>query len=156
MHDKIIYEYKQELEENGKLIGEIGYKPTESILFILIVGIVCLYVFHNKFGYLFGGFLIIVGSISQIVAREKEVVEVYDDAILLYDEKDKERVLRLPLDRIIEWNITREPDYAITITLDNDQEFKAVTFQTEKAYNLLNKVLPDKSQSEVLKRKLFK
>ena len=51
--------------------------------------------------------------------------------------------VRIPLDRIVEWNNNDREDNKLNFRLDNNQVFSVVCCETSKADNYLNQVLPD-------------
>ena len=81
-------------------------------------------------------------------------MDVYDDALVLYDHRDESRVLRLPLEEIQEWNVNRNNSYLIALTLKGGEQLGAQTFNVNRVYNLLRKVLPAKSTEEIMRKRV--
>lgn len=149
------FEHINELEENGKLLGSITYKPSRAILAVMIVGCACIILFRNTFGLVFGGFLLILSSFVFFKVKDHKVMDVYDDALILFDNHDETRVLRLTLDEIVEWNVNRDENYLITLKLKDGEQLGAQTFQVNEVHSLLKKVLPRKSTDEIVRKKVY-
>ena len=149
------FEHISELKENGKLLGSITYKPSRAILAVMIVGCACIILFRNIFGLVFGGFLLILSSLVFFKVKDHKVMDVYDDALILFDNHDETRVLRLTLDEIVEWNVNRDENYLITLKLKEGEQLGAQTFQVNEAHALLKKVLPGKSTDEIVRKKVY-
>lgn len=149
------FEHISELKENGKLLGSITYKPSRAILAVMIVGCACIILFRNTFGLVFGGFLLILSSLVFFKVKDHKVMDVYDDALILFDNHDETRVLRLTLDEIVEWNVNRDENYLITLKLKEGEQLGAQTFQVNEAHALLKKVLPGKSTDEIVRKKVY-
>ncbi len=149
------FEHISELKENGKLLGSITYKPSRAILAVMIVGCACIILFRNTFGLVFGGFLLVLSSLVFFKVKDHKVMDVYDDALILFDNHDETRVLRLTLDEIVEWNVNRDENYLITLKLKEGEQLGAQTFQVNEAHALLKKVLPGKSTDEIVRKKVY-
>lgn len=150
------YEFENiaDMQENGKFLGHISYKPNNAVIGVMIIGCVCTFIFRNMFGFLFGGFLLILSAIVFFCVKDHKVMDVYDDALVLYDHRDESRVLRLPLEEIQEWNVNRNNSYLIALTLKGGEQLGAQTFNVNRVYNLLRKVLPAKSTEEIMQKRV--
>ncbi len=149
------FEHINELDEHGKLLGSVTYKPSRAIIAVMVVGCACTILFRNLFGILFGGFLLILSSLVFFKVKDHKVMDVYDDALILYDNQDETRVLRLTLDEIVEWNVNRDENYLITLKLKDGEQLGAQTFQVNEVHSLLKKVLPGKSTDEIVRKKVY-
>ena len=150
------YEFENidDMQENGKFLGHISYKPNNAGIGVMIIGCACTFIFRNMFGILFGGFLLILSAIVFFCVKDHKVMDVYDDALVLYDHRDETRVLRLPLEEIQEWNVNRNNSYLIALTLKDGEQLGAQTFNVNRVYNLLKKVLPAKSTEEIMQKRV--
>lgn len=150
------YEFENivDMQENGKFLGHISYKPNNAVIGVMIIGCACTFIFRNMFGILFGGFLLILSVIVFFCVKDHKVMDVYDDALVLYDHRDETRVLRLPLEEIQEWNVNRNNSYLIALTLKGGEQLGAQTFNVNRVYNLLKKVLPGKSTEEIMQKRV--
>lgn len=150
------YEFENitDMQENGKFLGHISYKPNNAVMGVMIIGCVCTFIFRNMFGILFGGFLLILSAIVFFCVKDHKVMDVYDDALVLYDYRDETRVLRLPLEEIQEWNVNRNNSYLIALTLQGGEQLGAQTFNVNRVYNLLKKVLPKKNTEEIMRQRV--
>lgn len=149
------FENINELNENGKLLGSITYKPNKTILIVMVVGCACIVLFRNLFGLVFGGFIFALACFVFFTVKDHKVMDVYDDALILYDNKDDSRVLQLSLDEIVEWNVNRDENYLITLKLKDGEQLGAQTFQVNEVNHLLKRVLPGKSTDEIVRKKVY-
>lgn len=92
--------------------------------------------------------LVILAAIFFALTRVKDrkVVDMYDDCLVIYDEKDPELARKLLLEDIYEWTIRDSNQNAscAIFTMNYGERITRNTFQLVKCYNTLRDLMPDK------------
>lgn len=150
MNETLICDYAsgQETNENGNLLGSVAFKPTGTMIIIATVGIAAL-LWHNLFGIMFGGFCLLMDGIIRFKVKDYRVMDVYDDAVIVFDRVDEQKGTRIPLEIISQWEVNRNQNYAITLFLEDGVSFSSMSYEVSKAQKLLKKVLKGKSTEDI-------
>lgn len=150
MNETLICDYAsgQETNENGNLLGSVAFKPTGTMIIIAAVGIAAL-LWHNLFGIMFGGFCLLMDGIIRFKVKDHRVMDVYDDAVIIFDRVDEQKGTRIPLDIISRWEVNRNQNFAITLFLEDGVTFSSMSYEVSKAQKLLKKVLKGKSTEDI-------
>ncbi|MBR6958746.1 MAG: hypothetical protein IKH73_09925 [Erysipelotrichaceae bacterium] len=145
-------EYRYE----GKLIGEVGYKPFHTVYIVAAVALVMLVLVRNTFGLVMGCLFLAYSAYIYIVVPDHKVLEIYDDAVHMMDVTNDQRIRVLPLNIIKSYSVNQHNDNIVSITLDDGQNFQALCFQRNKASRYLKQVLPGKSEENLYQQQLSK
>lgn len=150
MNETVIYDYGREKEttENGQLLGSVHFKPMNTMIIIAVIGVVAV-LWHNLFGILFGCFCLIMDGTIYCKVRDHRVMDVYDDAIVIFDRNDENKGIRIPVEKIKQWEVNRNQNYGITLILEDGSIFSSMSYEASKAQKLLQKVLKGKSTEEI-------
>ena len=78
--------------------------------------------------------------------RDHKVMDMYDDCLVIYDEKNPELARKLLLEDIYEWTIRDSNQNAscAIFTMNYGERVTRNTFQLVKCYNTLRDLMPDK------------
>ena len=142
---------REDIEENGNLIGTVMYKPMRAIYIVIATGIIIIAAVRNFWAILLGGFVIGIALIVLFNLKDYKVMEVYDDAFIVYAEAGGTKAARVVYDEIREWGIVSESaaSTAIMFKLNDGQTFYKNTFRTGDAYKYLFKVMPEKESRQI-------
>lgn len=139
--------------DNRKLLGKITYKPVSTIAIVFIAGIVITVLFQNVFGFLFGGFCMLLSAAAYMLVKDHPVIDVYQDELVIYDPSKGFSPVRIPANEVIQWEVNRNQSSAVTVMSKNRRPLSVVTYQTRKAVSLFRKAFPGKSTEEIVIRK---
>ena len=150
MNEISIYDYDshEKADETGKLFGTVYFKPKQTLMIIAVVGTAAL-LWHNLFGILFVCFCLIMDGIIYYRVRDHRVMDVYDDAVVIFERNDENKGVRIPLEKIKQWEVNRNQNYGITLMLEDGSSFSSMSYEASKAQKLLKKVLKGKSTEEI-------
>lgn len=141
-----------EIEENGTLIGKAGYKPVASIFYLCCAA--CLFLLMGRlFGVLMALICAAGAAFIQFAVKDHPVMDVYDDAVIMYHPTDPAQGIRYSNDDITRWTVNRDGSYEIALTLKNYEIHVASCYQTGKANRLLRKAMPEKNVMNLLAKK---
>ena len=142
------YINKSEVAETGKLISEINYRPTDKLLGCLVIGAAITILINNIFVRIIGILIIAAGIYGLMKIGDHRVIDVYDDALLIYDQQSG-KVARLPLEDIVEYDVDRERTNLITLFLKGGSSFTILSFQSSKLLDAFEKVMPGRSHMQL-------
>ena len=140
---------KDIIKEEMKLIGEIGYKPIESIIIVSVSGLIILALARNLFGIITCALFVGLSGFIYLVVKDHKVIEIYDGHICLVDVRDDSKVASISFDQIKSYSINKNNSNLISIILHDGRNLQTMTFQRTKASRLFRKVLPGKSEEEI-------
>lgn len=143
------YENKKDLSVQGKKLGSIGVRPNLSIGFAFIFGIFLIVMFPNLVGIVSGILVIALSLVYLFGVKEHPVLDVYESALLVYDEKDPEKAMLINKDEVKEFFISRNDSTDIDLRLNDGNVIILHSMQKNKAYSLLSKVLPGKASDDM-------
>lgn len=136
--------------DNRKLLGKITYKPVSAIAIVFVAGIAAAVLFRNVFGFVFGGFCILLSAASYVLVKDHPVIDVYQDELIIYDASRGFLPVRIPAAEVVQWEVNRNQSSAVTVMSKNRKPLSVVTYQTRKAVSLFRKAFPGKSTEEIV------
>lgn len=145
------YQYRKDINETGELIGKITHRPNSAIIIMIIAGIL-LCLIPSRFSRIIGITAIVLSCIFFLVTKDYPVMEVFSDALILYQPFHSELAVRIPLEDIAEWNLNGPNGQQLFLRLSDGSEISEECFQVSKADKMLRKILSDK-ETWVLQRK---
>ena len=131
------------IQNPGRLIGKLNMRSMTTTILMIVAGLLLLIFVKIPGIKVLGAFMVITTAVVTYLVKDARAAEVYDDAVVLYSYEEKGKAVRIPLDRIVEWNNNDREDNKLNFRLDNNQVFSVVCCETSKADNYLNQVLPD-------------
>ena len=93
------------------------------------------------------GILLIICALCYIfLVKDRNTVDVYDDCVVVYDEKDAKLARKIMYDEITEWSFfdSNVRNSCIILTLSDNTQIATTTFQLAKYFNALRKTIPQK------------
>lgn len=97
--------------------------------------------------------MIALGLIVNFYVKDHQVMEVYSDALLLINPENGSQVRKVPLSDVAEWNVNKGGTYSIWIKTLKGEEYSAASFQSRRAYLLLDQVMREKNTGEIIKKR---
>ena len=136
------YVNRKEIEEEGILEGVLTYRPIFAIAFAFLVALFLFYV-HSTATIILGSGVVILCVIALTLVKEKNVVEFYSDACIVYDPLDETKARQVKYEDIKEWTVD-SGERKLYLIMNDGEILEQETFRYEKAYTLLKKVMPEK------------
>jgi len=150
------FQVTNDTEQLGSFIGEVGYKPKWALIICCVIG-VALCLTMNWIAILFGVMLAGISLFLNYKVKEYKVMGIYDQGILLYPNPNKKEdsIRRIHFDEIAEWTVKSGANSADALMIQraDNEILYIVTFQTGKAANFLNKVIPNKESRKIQEEK---
>ena len=140
-----------EIGETGTLIGSVGYKPVSAV-YVLGIAAVLFLVIGHLFGILMALICAAGAAFIQFAVKDHPVMDVYDDAVIMYHPADPSQGIRYTNEDIQKWSVNKEGSYQISLSLKNYEIHVAATYQIGKANRLLRKTMPQKSIMSLLNK----
>jgi hypothetical protein len=139
-----------QIQENGRLVKAILYKNPYSSYFGVAFGVViCL--LKSTWAIVLGGIFAALSLATIVLVKDHKVMDIYDDAMIIYADETGTKAARIPYERVVEWEsiLSTTNSYTLKFTLDDGTVFFKDTFQLSKAYNALMKIMPDKEHRQI-------
>lgn len=145
----------EEANENGKHLATILYKNDMAAYVMIVVGII-LIITRNIWGILFGALFVGLSLFVLFKIEDHKCLEIYDDAILIYSNKNDNQVVRIPFTEIKQWSVNNRQQSSnnIIIVLNDDNCISKETYQINKAYDVLSDLIGDKEARAIELNKL--
>lgn len=144
------YVNRNEVRTDGKILGKVRYKPYHAFISIIIFAFILL-ILKTTAVYIISAILILLAIAGILFIRDRVILEVYDDCLLLHDEKNDDRVIQIPIEKITRWEIARNSSFTTSIYTD-DPELSVISFDcfaTGKVHYLLRRVADDKQSINI-------
>lgn len=151
---EFVYEDVSNIVNSGKKIGSLRIRSLTAAVIMALMGAACLIFLRSVGGYILGGVLLLLVFASVFLIKDARAADVYDDAVVLYSYEDQQQAVRLPLERIQEWNNNANGDNRLFFRMDNGQMFSVLCCQVLKADEYLTRVMADKSTAQLYREKL--
>ena len=147
----------EEIEKGEKLLAEVRYKNNMGA-YVMIPVAIALIITRNVFCIVFAVLVLLASYFAITKVRDKKVMDVYNNCVILYDDKDESLGLRINPDDILEWTLkdSNQNGNSIDITLTNGERLSKVTFQTVKGYNAMRDLVPAKESRVIQLNKVAK
>lgn len=140
---------RSDIVENGRLITTATSKPIAAIIVSFIAGIALIFFLHNVGGYAAGAVMIAMSLYVNWKAANHKVLEIYDDAVILYSENDSTRAVRIPVAEIKEWEVNVKGKYIVQFLLNSGQIYTGHSYQSERLQENLQKVMPGRNSFDI-------
>ena len=144
------YMKRSEIIENGKLIGKINYKPVNAFIIMTVFGLI-LFFAKNAILTVLACLILLLTVCGMIFIKDRPVLEVYSDALILYDEKDETLAIRIPNKYINKWDVSSNGSFTTQIYLadKNNTIIQFECFSTGKVINLLKETMKEKQAMQI-------
>ena len=144
-----------EVEIDSNHLATIMYKNNLAIYVMAVISIV-LIITLNIWGVIFGTLLLAVCLFVIFKIKDYKCFEIYQDAILIYSDKKDDTVIKINYHDIKEWTVNnkQQGSNGIILILNDGRTIAKETFQINKAYNHLSKVMEEKESRVIELNKL--
>ncbi|MBR0473386.1 MAG: hypothetical protein IJJ19_00130 [Erysipelotrichaceae bacterium] len=129
----------------GNLVKSIMFKNNISAYIIMVCG-AFLFLLRNIWGYLLGVFSIGIALFVLLKVKDHKVMDIYDDAIVMYADDEGKTAAKISFDEIIEWTIQNNASGvdAVMLKLKSGEVIYKNTFQVSKCYDTLMKFISER------------
>ena len=151
--EELRYQKLEEIKVDSKLIASVAFKPIKSPIIIGIVGIVALFI-NNIWLKVLGIFFVAIALFVFLYVGDKKTIDIYETGSVIYNTKNSELAYWLDFENVEEWDITHESGHdTVVFTLLDKNRAVVETFQTNKIYSALEKIIPEKNHIAIMAKK---
>ena len=135
----------EQIEVTGNLVNRVMFKNPIPAYATALTG-AAMFLLKNTTTTVIGVLLIICALCYIFLIKDRHTVDVYDDCVVLYDEKDERLARKIMYDEITEWSFfdSNVRNSCIILTLGDNTQIATTTFQLAKYFNSLRKTIPQK------------
>lgn len=151
------YVEKKSLELTGKHISDIHYKPKTTLMVAYVFAALML-ITMNIYCIILSVFVLIYALFVTKTVEDYLTLSIYDTYVLVSELDNPEKVRKINYEDIEEWTCKNNEGKANCIMfklIDGEVIYKD-TFQFNKAFNELNKLIPEKETMAIKKARLSK
>ena len=151
MENKETMEYLpvEEVKAQGRFIKAIGFKPKAAPLIVTAMGIVLL-IPNSLYSRLLGFLMIALAVLVFLKVKDFKVMDIFDQGIMFYGDRDAKYAYFLPFDDIVMWRMDREGGHdSIVFELENNQKIIKDTFEADRVYKALYPLIREKEYNYI-------
>ncbi len=146
------------LELTGKHICDINYKPTSTLIgaFVFVALMVVLTVFTKSiYGVILGVFVLVYAIFVTKTVKDYRTLSIYDTYVLVSKLDSPNEVKKINYEDVEEWTCKNNEGKAncVMFKLKDGEVIYKDTFQFNKAFNELNKLMPEKETMAIKKER---
>ena len=151
--EELRYQKLEEIKVDSKLIASVAFKPIKSPIIIGIAGIAALFI-NNIWLRVLGIFFVAIALFVFLYVGDKKTIDIYETGSVIYNTKNSELAYWLDFENVEEWDITHESGHdTVVFTLLDKNRAVVETFQTNKIYSALEKIIPEKNHIAIMAKK---
>lgn len=151
--EELKYRNLNEIEVDSKLVASIAFKPTKSAIIVGLAGIACMVV-NNLWVRVLGVFFIGMALFVYFMVKDKKTIDIYEKGCVIYKNNDNTLAYYLDFNDVEEWDIAHESGHdTVEFTLLDKNRAVVDTFQTNKIYEALEKIIPEKNHIAIMAKK---
>lgn len=151
---ELVYELLGDIELDGKLDTTINFKPTTAPIICIVIGVVLL-IPNILLVRLLGMFFIGMAVLVIYTVKDKKVADIYDNGVLIYNPKKEGYAFFLKYKDVKMWKVDHSEGHdAIIFTLHNSYRTGFDSFQANKAFNAINKYIPEKEERVIQQERI--
>lgn len=151
--EELRYQRLETLKPDSKLIASVAFKPIKSPAIVGIVGVAALFI-NNLWLRILGIFFIGMAIFVFTAVKDKKTIDIYEKGCIIFNPKDSELAYWLDFEDIEDWDVTHESGHdTVTFTLLDKNRAIVETFQTNKIYAALDKVVPEKNHIAIMAKR---
>lgn len=139
------------IEITSNKLGDVYFKPRVLPILLILVGLLFI-LFKSISGYIICGLFVAFGLILIFIVKEKTVLSVYEDSVIVYD-LDQKQGVKLENDEIAEWNVNLRDSNQVYIRLNNGLGLTRVSFRLTDCAKWMNQTMPEKNTANIRKAK---
>ena len=150
------YVNKNELEINEKLIIDVKFKPMNTLIFGAVLGVLCC-VTLNTYAIILGGVILAYSLFVYMNVKDYITLSIYETFVLVYAYESEDQVRVIKYDDVVEWGCKTDEgkSNAMMFRLNTGEVVYKDTFQANKAFSALNKIMPER-ESRTMQLEEFK
>lgn len=152
--EELVYKNIEEIKVDSKLEVSASFKPTmRPIIVVGVVGVALMFI-NNFLVRILGLVFIVFPILVFTLVKDKKTIDVYETGCVIYNPADNKLAYYLDFNNVEEWDVNHESGHdTIIFTLLDKNRAVVDTFQTNKIYAALDKIIPEKNHIKVLERK---
>ena len=146
------------IEENGRLLAKVGFRLAFVPYINLVVAVLMVVVSRHWAVILVAAAFAAIGILSIIKIKDFPTMDIYDDAVIIYDDMDQTKAVRIPNEEITEWSVESKEGgvSAIKFRFVFYPEIMINTFQLDKAARALSVKMHEKETRIINQKKAMK
>lgn len=139
----------EQIVVTGNLIRKIMNKNPVPAAVSIPLG-ARLFILKDTACYIIGGCLILAAIIYLVVVKDRKTFDIYDDCVIVYNDKDDNLARKVMNEDIYEWTFydSNQQNSCIIFTLNDYSKFAKTTFLLAKCVDALRKTIPEKELRE--------
>ena len=133
------------LELTGKHICDVNYKPTSTLIIGFIFALAMLLTRH-LYGVILAVFVFAYTVFVSKTVKDYRTLSIYDTYVLVSEIDNSSKVRKICYEDVEEWTCKNNEGKAncVMFKLKDGEVIYKDTFQFNKAFNELNKLMPEK------------
>lgn len=139
------YVNKSELDINEKLIVDVKFKPMSTLIFGGVLGGVCCATL-NPLAIVLGGVILLYSIFVYMNVKDYITLSIYETFVLVYAYQSEDLVRVIKYEDVVEWGCKTDEgkSNAMMFRLNTGEVIYKDTFQANKAFSALNKIMPER------------
>lgn len=139
------YVNKRELDINEKLIVDVKFKPMSTLIFGGVLGGVCCATL-NPLAIVLGGVILLYSIFVYMNVKDYITLSIYETFVLVYAYQSEDQVRVIKYEDVVEWGCKTDEgkSNAMMFRLNTGEVIYKDTFQANKAFSALNKIMPER------------
>lgn len=143
--EELKYQKIEDIKVDSKLVKSVNFKPKAAPIICGLVGFGILFI-NNILARILGVFFIVMAGLVLYLVQDKKTIDVYEKGCVIYNSKDNSLAYYLDFENVKEWDVSHDNGHdTIVFKLIDDNKALVDTFESNKAYDALQKVIPDKN-----------
>lgn len=140
------------IELNGNHICDINYKPMSTLIIGLVFAVLMLLT-RNVYAIILAAFVLVYTVFVYKTVNDYRTLSIYDKYVLISEMDNPNKVRKINYEDVEEWTCKNNDGKAncVMFKLKDGEVIYKDTFQFNKAYNELYKLMP-KKESMAIKR----
>lgn len=138
----------RDIEITGTLKEKISLKPVARIILRGVIGIALCFL-RTRMTIIAGIFFLVIAVAGYFLIKDKPVMDIYDDAVVVYDEKDDTKACKIIYEDLNMWSVD-STNNKVYFTLQDDSVISVNNSRYLKAYDTLIKLIPDKCEPSLM------
>lgn len=142
-----LYKPREEVQPAGNFVKNIGFRPKKAPIFSIIIGLALL-LFRNFYASILGIFFIAMALFVLFEVKERKVMDIFDQGIMLYGDHEAKMACFIGFDRIREWGVDHKNGHdTLEFDLDDGNVIYVDTFEADSAFRVLYGLIKEKEKS---------
>ena len=146
--DKREYVNIADIELSGKLLDRITMRPIGQIVALTAIG-AALIMLKTKVAVIAGILFLALAAASLIIIKDRPVLDFYDDCIVVYNNTDSTKAIRISMDELKMWTVDASDNKAV-FTLTDGEVLTVHTARYLKVYAILTKLVGEKCEPSTI------